>query len=215
MRPDEIDRLFKPFVQIETDFGKERGGWGLGLSICNNIAKRLDADIGVTSTPGQGTIFHFELDVGIEDAAHIPPPEPEKPIRASDETRLRVLVAEDDAPSRILMETLLTELGHEVEMVGNGFEAVEAAMGTHYDLLMMDSMRPGLDGIAAAEQIRNGHNGSHDVPIVACSAHVAAEAQKRYLSMGMNAFLPKPVDPEQLAGVIDELTGDHPEPVPV
>ena len=67
MTEAQLEGLFKPFLQIESNFGKERGGWGLGLSICKDIANLMGAEIGVESAPGEGTMFYFELDVEIAD----------------------------------------------------------------------------------------------------------------------------------------------------
>ncbi len=207
MRPEQVEKLFRPFVQIESDFGKDRGGWGLGLSICSNIAKRIGAEIGVESTPGRGSTFSFEMDMPIAPSA----PQParvreevtdEVPHAASG---LRILLAEDNKPNQDLMRILLTDLGHEVAAVDNGFEAVAATMNDTYDLILMDVMMPGLDGLGATEQIRSPDNPLHDIPIIACSANVTEEARKRFLRSGMNAFVPKPVDRNELRQIISEV----------
>jgi PAS domain S-box-containing protein len=206
MDTSQIKHLFKPFVQIETDFGKERGGWGLGLSICSNIATRLGAKIDVESTPGEGSIFSFELDVTVLEAADIPPPQNRyEPVPVENGESLRVLLAEDNALNQDMMRTILANMGHEVETVANGFEAVEATIRHDFDLILMDIMMPGLDGIGATEQIRSPDNPMNSIPIVACSAHVAEEARERYLRMGMDAFVPKPIDQVELKTVIDEV----------
>ena len=207
MTPDQLKKLFRPFVQIEFDFGKDRGGWGLGLSICANIAKRTGGEIGVQSHPGEGSIFFFEMDAPVAAHTHARPP------RAADQPtalpqegpKLRILLAEDNPPNQDLMRLLLTDLGHEVVAVDNGFEAVAATMQDPYDLVVMDIMMPGLDGLGAAAQIRSSESPVKEVPIIACSAHVADEARRRYLAAGMNAFLPKPIDREELRQVIGEV----------
>ena len=199
-------KLFRPFVQIESDFGKDRGGWGLGLSICANIARRVGGEIGVHSIPGQGSIFFFEMDAPVTEAAlprpaAAPAPVPQPP----GSPQLRILLAEDNPANQDLMRLLLNDLGHEVVAVDNGFEAVAATLKGRFDLVVMDVMMPGLDGFGAAEQIRSAENPLHDVPIIACSAHVADEARRRYLAAGMNAFLPKPVDRDELRRVIGRM----------
>ena len=206
MTPEQQSKLFRPFVQIESDFGKDRGGWGLGLSICANIAKRVGGDIGVHSIPGEGSIFFFEMDAPI--AAVRPKPRPDatrEEVSVEGGPKLRILLAEDNKPNQDLMRLLLSDLGHDVVAVENGFEAVAATLQDHFDLVVMDIMMPGLDGFGAAQQIRSAENPLHDIPIVACSAHVADEARKRYLAAGMNAFLPKPIDRDELRQVIGEV----------
>jgi CheY-like chemotaxis protein len=207
MTPDQQKKLFRPFVQIESDFGKDRGGWGLGLSICANIAKRLGGEIGVQSHPGEGSIFHFEMEAPVTAPAHARVPRaPVRPTALPQEgPKLRVLLAEDNGPNQDLMRLLLADLGHEVTAVGNGFEAVAATMQDAYDLVVMDIMMPGLDGLAAAAQIRSSEGAVRNVPIIACSAHVADEARRRYLAAGMNAFLPKPIDRNELRLVIADV----------
>ncbi|MGI1663556.1 ATP-binding protein [Palleronia sp. KMU-117] len=204
MTPDQIDRLFKPFVQIETDFGKDRGGWGLGLSICANIARRLDAEIGVTSTPGEGSVFFFEVTLPLAPTAAPDRAEPVPPQKRA--TRpLSVLLAEDDILNQAMMRDFLEGLGHKVTIASNGFQAVEAAMRTPYDLILMDVMMPGMDGVSAAEQIRAGEAPMCDVPIIACSAHVGDEAQEKYARVGMHDFLPKPIDRHRLEAALDRV----------
>jgi two-component system sensor histidine kinase/response regulator len=207
MTPEQQAKLFRPFVQIESDFGKDRGGWGLGLSICANIAKRLGGEIGVQSRPHEGSIFFFEMDAPVAGrvaaASRQVTAEPES--QPQDGPKLRVLLAEDNPPNQDLMRLLLTDLGHEVVAVDNGFEAVAATMRDSYDLVVMDIMMPGLDGLGAAAQIHSSESPVREVPIIACSAHVADEARRRYLAAGMNAFLPKPIDREELRHVIGEV----------
>ena len=212
MRPEQVEKLFRPFVQIESDFGKDRGGWGLGLSICSNIAKRIGAEIGVESTPGRGSTFFFEMEMSIaQDSvpthADIADERIDIPGSAS---KLRILLAEDNKPNQDLMRILLTDLGHEVATVDNGFDAVAATMNETYDLILMDVMMPGLDGLGATEQIRSPDNPLHDIPIIACSANVTEDARKRFLRGGMNAFVPKPVDRNELRQVIAEVSRGNP-----
>ena len=207
MTPEQQKKLFRPFVQIESDFGKDRGGWGLGLSICANIAKRVGGQIGVQSVAGQGSIFFFEMDAPVAEAvAPRPVRAAEQPSQApQDGPKLRILLAEDNRPNQDLMRLLLSDLGHEVVAVDNGFEAVAATMQDPYDLVVMDIMMPGLDGLGATAQIRSSEGPVKEIPIIACSAHVADEARRRYIAAGMDAFLPRPIDREELRQVIGEV----------
>lgn len=195
--------LFRPFVQIESDFGKDRGGWGLGLSICHNIASAMGAEIGVTSTPGAGSTFHFELSAPVEEKSTRSAP----PIRAADlaatSESLNVLIAEDNELNQKVMEAMLRDLGHNPIVVSNGFEAVEAIISDSFDLVLMDITMPGLDGLGATEQIRTSAPDKSGVPIIACSAHVGGDVQARYRNAGIDDFLPKPVDPFELQSAID------------
>lgn len=206
MDAHQIALLFKPFVQIEADFGKDRGGWGLGLSICHNIAEALGAEVGVTSRVGQGSTFHFEVPVEIGDENRV---EIERgPAEAPAMTRsqaLRVLLAEDNAMNQDIMRSILSDMGHDVVTAANGFEALDLLIKDRFDLIVMDIMMPGLDGIGAAQQIRGNPELGDAIPIVACSAHVSEDARNRYMSVGMDAFVAKPVDRGTLARVIDDV----------
>ncbi|MEM8957501.1 MAG: response regulator [Pseudomonadota bacterium] len=206
MDAEQIALLFKPFVQIEADFGKERGGWGLGLSICHNIAEALDAEIGVTSEVGQGSVFFFELPVEIAEPEQPAPTRgPAAPPAMTASKALRVLLAEDNAMNQDILRTILHDMGHEVATAANGHEAVDLLGEDRFDLVLMDIMMPGLDGLGATRKIRENADFGDKIPIVACSAHVSKDAQQRYLKAGMDAFVPKPVDRNTLARVIDDV----------
>ncbi len=205
MTPAQLQNLFKPFVQIESDFGKDRGGWGLGLSICRNIADMMGAQIGVDSTPGKGTTFYFELDMEIAEATAPPRSELGPDLRVVPSSGLRILIAEDNAMNQDMMRAMLRDFGHDVVTVSNGFEAVEALIKDKFDMVLMDITMPGLDGLGATEQIRGADGAMRGVPIVACSAHVGEDVQARYRRVGIDDFLPKPVDPEALQTVIQRV----------
>lgn len=193
-------KLFRPFVRIDSDFGKDRGGWGLGLSICSNIAAAMNADIGVTSTLGAGSVFHFEATFPVENV------EPETTSFGTQsgvsDGPLNILIAEDNALNQRVMKAMLLDMGHNVQVVSNGFEAVDAIVSNSFDLVLMDIAMPGLDGLGAAAQIRTGTSDKSSVPIIGCSAHVASDTQARYLSAGIDDFLPKPLDPAKLQSAI-------------
>jgi CheY-like chemotaxis protein len=102
------------------------------------------------------------------------------------------------------MGRMLRGMGHEVAVAANGFEALEALERERFDLVVMDVMMPGLDGVAATRRLRAGGHGRADIPVIGCSAHVSPEAEARYREIGMTAFLPKPVDRARLAAAIAE-----------
>jgi CheY-like chemotaxis protein len=104
-----------------------------------------------------------------------------------------------------MLREMLQQIGHQVETVSNGFEAIEALIKQRFDLVLMDITMPGLDGLGATEQIRTSEGAMRAVPIIACSAHVGPEVQDRYRRVGIDAFLPKPVDPAALDSVIRQV----------
>ena len=123
----------------------------------------------------------------------------------TDSKALRVLLAEDNAMNQDIMRTILNDMGHEVATAANGHEALDLLGEHRIDLVLMDIMMPGLDGLGATRKIRESDDFGTKIPIVACSAHVSEDAQQRYLKAGMDAFVPKPVDRNPLARVIDDV----------
>ncbi len=198
----DVARLYRPFVRVGGEGAPPREGWGLGLSICASIAEAMGADVGVESEPGRGSTFRFDLPLGAP-ADLAPPPErmPAPDADAPQESR-RILVAEDDRLNQEVMRRILDGLGHEVAVASNGFEALERLEREPFDLVLMDVMMPGLDGVAATRRLRASGHGQADIPVIACSAHVSPEAEARYREIGMTTFLPKPVDRARLVAAI-------------
>lgn len=212
---EQAGQLFKPFVQINADCSNDRGGWGLGLSICHEIATAMGGEVGVQSKPGVGSTFFFEIDVDT--------PAPDRSGRrdrteantdsapASREMpRLEILVAEDNEMSRDMMRAMLTELGHDVTTAEDGREAVRVLTERCFDLVFMDVMMPHLDGISAMRSIRRSDCAAARIPIIACSAHTTDEDS--YRKAGMDDFLPKPVDRTRLEALIRRFMPDPKPP---
>lgn len=205
--PDQVEKLFVPFVQVDARVAKEHGGWGLGLSICNHLAELLDATIGVESKPGIGSRFY--LDIPMQIAAETPVRtriRDESQITFQAENPLRILAAEDNLMNQELIENMLNEIGHEVVIVRNGFEAVNALQDMPFDLVLMDISMPGLDGVGATEQIRALSGEHRKIPIIAVTGNITTGARELYLSMGMNDYIPKPVSMQDLGAAIERAT---------
>ena len=184
----ELERLYRPFVRLTSEAAGGTPGWGLGLSICANIADAMAAEVGVETALGAGSVFWFEVPFDSADG------DVEAPAPAADavaEVRpLRVLVAEDDPPSQQIMLQMLRELGHDAEIATNGFEVLDRLAARPFDVVLMDIMMPGLGGLAATERLRQA---DHALPVIGCSAHVSDESEARARAAGMTGFLPKPV----------------------
>ncbi len=200
----EIDELFAPFVQVDASVAKQNGGWGLGLSICTHLAELMGAEIGAHSTPGEGSRFYFDLPVKIVADVHglaaLKDPLPKR-IKATNP--LSILVAEDNLTNRELITEILHEIGHSPFVVNNGFEALSALQDNRFDLILMDVSMPGLDGIGATEKIRNLAGDQRNIPIVAVTGNLTTGAREQYISMGMNDYVPKPVNIFDLKDAID------------
>ena len=208
MTPAQTEQLFKPFVQVGADGSKDRGGWGLGLSICHEIATAMHGTVGVRSELGRGSTFFLEIEVDTLPGS-IDPVDPPLHMDMTDVEQgtgagLSILVAEDNPMSRMMMHDMLTELGHQVTTTPDGLAALREIEMRPYDIVFMDVMMPQLDGISATRRIRSGKPPRARTPIIGCSAHTADAAS--YRAAGMDEFLPKPVDRTRLQDLIRKFT---------
>jgi signal transduction histidine kinase/CheY-like chemotaxis protein len=197
---DRVGELFKPFSQATPAISKIYGGTGLGLAICREIVDRMGGTIAVDSQPGRGSTFILTLEAEV-DAAAIPAPS--RPACASLRTetvrrgslRGTVLVAEDSPVNQLVVTRLLAKLGCEVKSVADGAAAIDAIAGGGIDLVLMDCNMPEMDGWEATRRIRAGEAGpaARALPIVALTATATIENQAACASVGMNAYLTKPI----------------------
>jgi signal transduction histidine kinase/ligand-binding sensor domain-containing protein/DNA-binding response OmpR family regulator len=193
--PAELPRLFEKFEQADATTTRRYGGTGLGLAICRQLVELMGGQIGAHSTPGAGSVFAFTLPLW----DGVPPPLAPQVARAPHTHRLKVLCAEDFPTNQIIIRMMLEDMGHGVDIVGNGALAVAACAQTRYDLILMDGRMPELDGPTATRAIRaGGPPGApvcdRDLMIVALTANVSEEDRSRYLAAGMDDFLTKPID---------------------
>jgi PAS domain S-box-containing protein len=202
---DLQDRLFEPFEQGKADIARRYGGSGLGLAICRRLVELMQGSIGFVSTSGSGATFWFELPLPRGEA--LPAETGGTTSLASDAPDcgpLRVLVAEDTPTSQLVIGTMLQKMGHLVQVVSDGSEAVEAASSRTFDLVLMDLQMPMLDGFEATRRIRLLPAPFGDVPIVALTAQVLADTIAKTIEMGMNGHLAKPINMDRLRAALQQ-----------
>ncbi len=195
----EIKRLFRPFTQANAKIARRYGGSGLGLAVVKSLAKLMGGDLTVTSAPGRGASFRLAvaLPVAAADAAGTTHAQQTKaPAR-----RLAVLCAEDNPYGRVILNTILTELGHRADFVGSGEEAVEAVK-RGYDVALMDVTLPGIDGLEATRRIRALADAVSRTPIVGISGRTEIGDEEAARAAGMDSYLRKPVSPSALSDAI-------------
>jgi CheY-like chemotaxis protein len=195
----EIKRLFRPFTQANAEIARRYGGSGLGLAVVKSLAKLMGGDLTVTSTPGRGATFRLAivLPVAVADPSGSPHAQQTKaPAR-----RLSILCAEDNPYGRVILNTILTELGHRADFVGSGEEAVEAVK-RGYDVVLMDVTLPGIDGLEATRRIRGLASPASRTPIVGISGRTDIGDEEAARAAGMDSYLRKPVSPSALSETI-------------
>ncbi len=211
MTEAQMAALFNPFQQADSSTTRRYGGTGLGLAICKRLLEMMAGDIHVESAPGRGSRFDVSLpciDVVAADGG----------MNAGQVARavgrplagLSILVADDDATSRHLLEMGLGERGARVTSVGDGEAAVEriaqAGEGA-FDLVLMDIQMPVMDGIEATRRL---HALAPRLPVVGQTAHAFAEDGERCMAAGMVAHLTKPIDLALLEGIIVQSIAHKP-----
>lgn len=198
--PDErIGQICAPFVQVSSDFTRSHQGAGLGLSIARKLIDAMGGTLTFESMEGQGTSVYLMLPFGIPENSAITAT-PESAHDAEAGAPLRLLLVEDEEISRLSARLHLEKLGHKVDTANNGEEALEALRAMKYDGVLMDIQMDVMDGLAATRAIRSGAAGvlNAQVPIVAMTAYAMAGDRERFLEAGMNAYVAKPVQVEEL-----------------
>jgi len=194
----EIKRLFRPFAQANAEIARRYGGAGLGLAFVKRIAKAMHGDLTVKSKPGAGSAFRFTTVVELVAPAGAEAQPGSPSARAVPTRPLHILCVEDNPYGRVVLNTILTELGHSADFVGTGEAAVEAAAGKGYDAVLMDVTLPGIDGLEATRRIR-ARIGSAVRVIGVSGRSSSPEEAARARAAGMDDYLPKPLSPSTLA----------------
>ena len=212
--PAKQTDLFVPFTQVDSSASRRYGGTGLGLSICRNLVDLMRGEIGAESRPGEGSTFWFEIPLAVvpgreatESVRRREAPTPESPPPMES---VRVLLAEDHEINQELAVEMIRACGAHCDCVANGRLAVEAATHNgHYDLIFMDCMMPKMDGYEATRSIRREEERKarsgippRRIPIIAMTANAMKGDREKCLDAGMDDYLSKPIDPEDLPHMI-------------
>ncbi len=201
---DRRDRLFVRFSQVDGSVARQHGGTGLGLAICKGLVELMDGEIGVRSSPGQGSTFWFEVPMSRADSEVAADPDAveDGPLMA------RILLVDDHPMNRELGGALLTLMGCAYDLAESGEEAVSATAATVYDAILMDVHMPGMDGLAATRAIRASGGPNVATPIIAMTADVLPEQVARCFAAGMVGHVAKPVRVESLHDALARALAD-------
>jgi len=197
-----LERLFKPFSQVDTCLGRRYGGTGLGLAISTRLAQAMGGLLQVQSTLNRGTTFRLILPCLLPDTACVPAaPEPARAVVTP--LHGRVLVVEDDAVNCQVIELFLKKIQVAVKIAGDGETAIRLATTETFDAILMDCQLPGIDGLETTRRLRRKLEGGRPVRIIALTANAGRSIRDACLAAGMDDFLTKPVRFEQLVETLN------------
>ncbi|MFW5758770.1 MAG: PAS domain S-box protein [Bacteroidota bacterium] len=199
--PPEMEKnLFLPFSQIEEIDTIYHEGTGLGLSICKQCVKMMDGEIGMISKPSGGSIFWFTFHAGI---AEVPLEKKYNSSKNTLPTNLKILLAEDKVVNQKVVKLMLTNLGNTVSIVNNGQEALDIYQPDTFDLILMDIQMPVMNGVAATQKLKEKYN---DLPpVVGLSANAFEGDREKYMKLGMDEYLTKPVKKADFEKLISKI----------
>ena len=199
---EEIKRLFRPFSQANVTIASRFGGAGLGLSSVKQLARTMGGDITAMTRGTRGATFTLTVALGLARDFDVPVLNSEG--QPSTAATLHLLSVEDNPFGRVVLNTILTELGHHAEFIGRGEDAESRLAQGAFDAVLMDMVLPGIDGVEAIRRIRKLRAPLGDIPIIGISGRGEDEAASR--AAGADAFLVKPVSPRALATALLEAT---------
>lgn len=206
--PEDQHRLFQAFVQAESHTTRKFGGTGLGLAICKQIVEAMGGVIWIESEVGVGSTFTFTCPSSVGN--------PDKAGTIHSDSRvsqtvslspMRILIAEDNPTTQMLVRSMLERDGHAVVTADNGREAVEALESAEFDIILMDMQMPVMDGPDAMREIRLRAGNAAQTPIIALTADAIRTHRQGYIDAGANVIVTKPIKWPVLFGEMGRLTG--------
>jgi CheY-like chemotaxis protein len=197
----EIKRLFKPFSQANIDVAARFGGAGLGLWSVKQLARAMGGDVTVKQRADGGSVFTLTVELAVQDGEFVGDHSADNAYPVG----LKILSVEDNPFGRVVLNAVLSELGHKIEFAGQGEVAAERVAQGDFDVVLMDMVLPGIDGVEVIRRIRGLPHPHNSIGIIGVSGREQDEAKAR--AAGADAFLTKPVSPRALALALREATG--------
>jgi signal transduction histidine kinase/ActR/RegA family two-component response regulator len=206
--PERLEYLFEPLSKPAASLDLRSRTCGFGLPICQRLVSLMGGNIEVRSRPGIGSTFAFAL--SFQSIPHKPVAE-KSAAQPLARRRLQILVADDNASSRLLATVLLQGAGHQVTEAVTGIEALKFFTAGYFDLVLMDVEMPELNGVEATKAIRATEPAGRTTPIYALTAHAAAGDEHRCLQAGMTGFLTKPLSVDSLLRLASQIGASAPD----
>ena len=206
-------KVFEPFVQADSNTNRKYEGTGLGLSICSYIVKSLNGNINLDSQPNKGSKFWFDLEFDTCDESYFKKENHFKKLNSSvddfNDSSIKdingnILIAEDNLTNQELIGYIMNELNIDYTIVSNGEEAVNKFMSEKFDLILMDINMPVMDGIDAFKNIRKYEQFKNltAIPIIALTANAIKGDKEKFIALGMNDYLSKPIQTQKLEEIL-------------
>jgi signal transduction histidine kinase/CheY-like chemotaxis protein len=216
--PDEQQAVFNAFSQADESVSRKYGGTGLGLSISSQLVRLMDGEMWLDSEVGKGSTFHFSLPFDVQKptrnafAGDGTPKVSSVPILVTrhsireNQKNLKILVAEDDLINQKVVTGLIKCLGHEITLVSNGLEVLDALEEGQFDMILMDWQMPEMDGFQATRKIRESEQGtSRHIPIIAMTANAMKGDDTQCYQAGMDGYVPKPIGVTEIDDEIQKV----------
>jgi CheY-like chemotaxis protein len=204
--PEEMDRIFESFRQVDSGLSRMYPGLGLGLALARKLALLMHGRVSVESTPGKGSTFTLRMPLRAAEAEAVA-----EPVAVQVQTGPHILAVEDNAVGLTILKRALERRQVKVDGAASGAEALTAAAQCRYDLVLMDLQMPGMNGLETTQQMRK-LPGYDAVPILALTADFSDELRDCCLRQGMQAFLSKTVEAAHLWSVVSRFLNVAQEP---
>jgi PAS domain S-box-containing protein len=209
---EKLESIYQPFTQLDGAYTRRHQGTGLGLGIVKRLLDLMQGSIQVQSSVGAGSTFtcRIPLERSLIGERYIAM---EEAAPHSGKRRMSILLVEDNPVNLAAATRLLEKLGHTVEVAVNGLQALQALGSYAFDCVFMDVQMPEMDGLQATRAIRSGTccGGNSNIPIVAMTAHAMSGDRERFLAAGMNDYIAKPVDIDELDAVLKRISSTIPQ----
>lgn len=204
--PEEMGRLFRVFSQLDSSYTRKHGGTGLGLVISKQLIEMMGGEVWVESEKGKGSAFYFTIVFAI--GKQVSSKNDLDISRPKDKNSLKILLAEDDGVNQMVIRRMLREMGHEADLANNGKEALDLLKHNRYDVILMDIQMPEMDGVDTTKKIRKIEEITHTyTPIIAVTAYALQGDKEKFLAVGMNDYVTKPVQMNELFNALNRVRG--------